>query len=74
MKKIIYVQLLGEGTLVYRPVPAIKIEEDIYRIKGEDIYSPAEEEWEFLPGTVVKVKQEELESEKVILAIEAIEE
>ena len=70
MKKTIYIQLLGEGTVVYRPVPAIEISENIYKIKGEKIYDPDDEEWEFLPGTIVKVEQKELEGEKVFVAIE----
>lgn len=69
MEKTIYIQLLGEGTIVYRPVPAIEIGENIFQLKGEEIYDPDDEEWEFLPGTKVKVKQKELEGENVLVAI-----
>lgn len=41
--KIIYVQLLDEGTRVYRPVPAIKIRDDIYELKGAEIYDTTDE-------------------------------
>jgi len=70
MERIIYIQLLGEGTLVYRPVPAIEVGENIYQLKGEEIFDPEDEEWEFLPGTKVSVEQRELEGEKVLVAID----
>ena len=34
----IYVQLLDEGTKVYRPVPAIKIQDDVYELQGAELY------------------------------------
>ena len=72
MEKKIYIQLLGEGTIVYRPVPAIEIGDSIYQLKGEEIFDPDDEEWEFLPGTKVRVEEKELEGEKVLVAIEQI--
>ena len=68
MKKNIYVQLLGEGTVVYRPVPAIKIKENLYMIQGKEIYDPDDEEWEFLPNTIVVVQNRELEGKNVLVA------
>ena len=73
MEKTIYIQLLGEGTLVYRPVQAIKIGENIYQLKGEEIFDSEDEEWKFLPGSKVRVEQKELEGEKVLVAIEQTE-
>ncbi len=70
METTIYIQLLGEGTIVHRPVPAIEIGDYIYQLKGEEIFDPDDEEWEFLPGTKVKVEQKELEGERVLVAIE----
>lgn len=69
MEKIIYVQLLGEGTVVYRPVPAIKIKDDLYKIQGREIYDSYDEEWEFLPQSVVVVQEQELEGRYVLVAI-----
>jgi len=69
MEKTVYIQLLGEGTIVYRPVPAIKINENIHLLKGEEIFDPDDEEWGFLPGTKVRVEQKELGGEKVLVAI-----
>jgi len=70
MEKIIYIQLLGEGTLVYRPVLSVKVDEDVYQVGGKDIYDPDDEEWEFLPESIVKVEERELEDGKVLVAVE----
>ena len=69
MTEKIYIQLLGEGTIVYRPVPALKMEHNIYKIEGYDIHDPEDEEWEFIPGTVVIVKERTLEEEIVLVAV-----
>jgi hypothetical protein len=67
--KIIYVKLLDEGVMVYRPVPAIKKENNIYEIQGYDIYDVEDEIWEFPPGNCVLVEQQILNGEKVLVAI-----
>jgi len=40
MENIIYVKLLEEGTEVFRPVLAMKVRENVYRLGGEDTYDP----------------------------------
>jgi len=72
--KTIYIQLLGEGTQVYRPVPALEITPNIFEIQGDDIYDPDDEEWKFGPGTQVIVEQRFLDGEFVLLAIKEHEE
>ncbi len=67
--KIIYVKLLDEGVEVYRPVPAIKKENDIYEIQGYDTYDMDDETWEFVPGSCVLVEKQILNGEKVLVAI-----
>lgn len=69
MEKNIYIQLLEEGTKVYRPVPAIEIENNIYEVQGFEIYDPEDEVWEFLPGTCVLVKEQILDGNNVLIAI-----
>lgn len=50
----IYVQLLDEGSVeVFRPVQAIIMGENAYKILGFDEYDSETETWEFLPGTIV---------------------
>lgn len=53
MKKEIYIRLLNEGTLVYRPVLAVQVRPLIFKVPGDNIFDPENEEWEFLPGTLV---------------------
>lgn len=69
MKKNIYIQLLEEGTKVYRPVPAIEIEGNIYEVQGFEIYDREDEVWEFPPGTYVLVEEQNLDGENVLVAI-----
>lgn len=69
MKKNIYIQLLEEGTKVYRPVPAREIESNIYGIQGFEIYDSEDEVWEFPPGSYVLVEEQYLEGEHVLVAI-----
>ena len=69
MEKIIYIQLLDEGTIAYRPVPAREIENNIYEMGGYDIYDPEDEVWEFLPGTYVLVEEQYRGGKKLLVAI-----
>lgn len=46
----IYMPLLNEGTPCARPVEATRERDDQYRVEGP---VPADEEWEFGPGTMV---------------------
>lgn len=59
---IIYIQLLNEGTVVYRPVDAEKISENLYRVHSTNLYheNRNDEEWEFLPMDIVRVKNMKL--------------
>jgi hypothetical protein len=44
MKKNIHIQLLNEGTKVYRPIPAFEIEKSVYKIECLEIYTSGNEE------------------------------
>ena len=69
----IYVQLLDEGTIVYRPVSAKQISEDIYEILGDDIYDTSIESWEFPPRTKVVVKKKILSDGEALVAVSKLE-
>lgn len=69
MRKDIYIQLLNEGVKVYRPVPAIEIEDRIYQLEGHELYDPEDETWEFLPGTYVIVEEQLLQNKSVLVAV-----
>lgn len=69
MGKIVYVKLLNEGTEVYRPVSATLIEDNVYKLGGEEIYDKEDETWEFSPETLVIVEEKELEGKKNLVAV-----
>lgn len=65
----VYVQLLEEGTKVYRPVPATHLTGDVYRLSGIENYDPEDEKWEFLPGELVIVGKREIGGELLLVAV-----
>ncbi len=57
----IHVYLCDEGTDVWRPVPAIKIDDgDLFVILHPPNYKQLEEVWEFPPGSIVRCKSKVL--------------
>lgn len=71
MEKI-YVKLVNEGSVTYRPVPSSKVSDNIYKLMGFDIYDIEDETWEFLPGTLVLTEKKELGGKLVLVAVEEI--
>lgn len=70
MNTIIYIQQFEEGTPTYRPVPAIKLyNKNVYILKGEDIYDPEDEVWEFKPGTHVIAEKRKLSDGMFLIAV-----
>lgn len=69
MGNTIYVRLLGEGVQVYRPVSSLQITSNVYVIGGYEAYDPEDEEWEFIPGTLVVVEERVFEGEAILVAI-----
>lgn len=73
----IYVRLLNEGTEVFRPVNAVRVTDDTYTLGDEWGYDPSDEEWEFPPGTTVRVETRELMEgvvpKKQLVAVEVVE-
>lgn len=52
-KETIYVELLNEGTCVWRPAPALQVGPQLFVLLPTQDYDPETEEWKFLPGSVV---------------------
>lgn len=50
----VFVALLDEDVSVWRPAPAIHLEDDRYILLRPDDYDPQDEHWEYPPGTVVE--------------------
>ncbi|GAB4032841.1 hypothetical protein GCM10028809_32540 [Spirosoma gilvum] len=72
MREGIYVQLLEEGTQVYRFVPALSIGDRVYQLQGHDLYDSEDEVWEFTPGTLVKAEPKNLTEGTVLVAVEKL--
>jgi hypothetical protein len=68
----VYVQLLDEGTIVYRPVPATKMTESVCLVGGNELYNPEIETWEFSPGSQVMYEQKELDGDVVSVATKLV--
>lgn len=68
----IYIKLLDEGTKVLRPVPAIALGNNIYEVRGEELYDPEDEIWEFIPGAHVIVEEQKLNEGLVLVAVREI--
>jgi hypothetical protein len=51
---IIYVEILNEATPVWRATEAEVLADGMYRILTPDHYWPEDEEWEFIPGSIVR--------------------
>ena len=66
----IYVYLLDEGIDCWRPVSAEHIRDDVYRIVSEPP-DPEDEKWEYLPGAVVRCRQQKLSEGDSLVAYEA---
>ena len=49
----ILIELLNEGTRVWRPAPASQVAPGMFRIGGP---IPADEQWAFKPGEVVRAE------------------
>jgi len=65
----VYVRLLGEGTVVFRPAWARPITPSVVELLVPEDYDPEDEEWEFQPGATVHVERRELGGEQVLVAV-----
>jgi hypothetical protein len=65
----VYVQLLNEGTVAYRPVPAKHAGDDSYVLEGWGLEETGQEEWEFIPGTRVICEPRTIEDQMCLVAV-----
>ncbi len=65
---LIYVRLLGEGTSAFRPAPAEIFSSGLARLLEPVDYDPDDEDWEFKPGSVVRLERRRLEGVDVDVA------
>lgn len=70
----VYVQLMNEGTRSYRPAPYITLGHDLVRLLAHPDYCPEDEEWEFKPGSIVRVAWKSLNpGGRTAVAVELID-
>lgn len=55
----IHVQLLNEGSPTARPALARRLDNGFYQIILSDDYDPEDEDWQFVPGDVVRCEKVE---------------
>ena len=60
MKYIVYVKLMNEGSVAWRPVQAICLPSGLYQIAEDNIYDQEDETWEFPPGSIVVIEEQML--------------
>jgi hypothetical protein len=68
----IYVELLDEGTKVWRPVKAERAAEGVYRIVSEDP-DPELEHWQFPSGALVRCEWRKLSRANCLVAVSLAE-
>jgi len=66
---LIYVPLLDDGTPCWRPVQAVRLADDLYRIMGS---IPDDEEWLFSPGDEVRCELRDFADGLGLVAVERI--
>ena len=65
----IHVELLNEGTPVWRPVSALQVGPRTFVVLRTRSYDPKDEEWEFPPGSIVVCRKEVRDGKDVLVAI-----
>lgn len=46
---------------------------NVFKVEGHDMYDPEDEEWEFVPGSLVMVERKTLSGGLVPVAIKSVE-
>ena len=65
----VYVRLLGEGTTVYRPTRAVQVGPGAVKLLPPKNFDPSDEQWEFAPGSVVRIERRVLSGGEVLVAV-----
>lgn len=65
----IYIRLLEEAVTCIRPTQAEPLRDGTYRVLATPSYDPADEVWEFLPGSIVHCELFADSQEPYLLAV-----
>ncbi len=68
----VYVRLLGEGTETFRPTKSKVLAPGIAEIVATEDYDSEDEEWEFKPGSIVKLSFRFFDKEKKLVAVDLV--
>lgn len=68
----IYVKLLGDEDGTLRPTQAISLGNNLYKILPIPNYDIADEEWEFVPNSIVRCEEREYRKQPYLFAIERV--
>jgi hypothetical protein len=69
MNDQIYIALLDEGTDVWRPAPARRLDDGSYLVLKPDDYDPVGEHWQFAPGAIVICEQRNTSDGPILAAV-----
>ena len=69
----IYVHLLDEGTTVIRPAQGEQLAGNLFRLLATPDYDPADEHWQFPPGSIVRCITEKWGGDEVLVATRTLE-
>lgn len=71
----IYIRLLDEGVDTWRPTHGERIRGNVFKVLPTDDYDPEDEEWEFVPGSIVQCELQKKtsrgEPKEILVAISA---
>ena len=68
--KTIYIRLLDEGTRTARPAHSLFLGDGLYCVLRTKDYDPEDENWQFLPGSIVRCIIERWSGEELLTANE----
>jgi hypothetical protein len=66
---VVYVRLLDEGTVVFRPTEAVFVAGGMARLVAPGDYDCDDEHWEFAPDSVVRIETRILHGKEVSVAV-----
>jgi len=67
----LHVRLRNEGTEVSRPTRALDLGDGTFKLLPTPDYDPEDEEWEFVPGAIVRSERHKDENGEYFLAVKA---
>jgi hypothetical protein len=69
----VFVKLLGEGTDVWRPTQAERVDVNTVKLLPTADYGACDEQWEFSPGSIVRCENRILSGEEVMVAVAQVQ-